>query len=393
MADQPLQSSNPRIRPSPKRGPLHLVQNLAHQIRRGTRDSFTRDNVISNLKTLAWVIPLTFLIWVYAEREQISTYKDEPLPFELVSVDPNRVVTLNRNQDKNLMVDLQGPQARVQDVLLKLRGGGGAAPQGIRLEVDPSLSPNKEHELNTVQLLRNQKIFSDYGITVLGCQPAQLLVTIDEVVEREAKIVPPPSVKNLENSSAFDPPAVKVRGPKSKLDEAAASNGNHLTVYADIPEDLLRSPGHHDLADVAIQRPQYLIDDRVSILSSSKIKAALDVRAADVMDVIPSMPIALTIPDAVLEKMQTGSLKVDRTVFRPFLTNVHVVGPREVIDAMKRPEFAPRPRALLDVSTNDVGDVKPKTLTFVDLPKGVDVTDEDKKRTVDFRLVASAAGE
>src|SRR5689334_24678115 len=72
---------------------------------------FTRDNVISNLKTLAWVIPLTLLAWVYAEREQVAPFKDESIPFELKSVDPNRVVSLARkDQDKNLILDLLGPQ-------------------------------------------------------------------------------------------------------------------------------------------------------------------------------------------------------------------------------------------------------------------------------------------
>ena len=33
---------------------------------------FTRENIISNLKTLAWVVPLTLLIWIWAEREQVQ---------------------------------------------------------------------------------------------------------------------------------------------------------------------------------------------------------------------------------------------------------------------------------------------------------------------------------
>src|SRR2546425_10231277 len=78
---------------------------------------FTRENVISNLKTLAWVVPLTLLIWIYAEREQVATTKDVAIPFDLVSVDPNVSVALNRAQDKNLVLELQGPQARLQDVL------------------------------------------------------------------------------------------------------------------------------------------------------------------------------------------------------------------------------------------------------------------------------------
>ena len=54
---------------------------------------FTREAVISNLKTLAWVVPLTLLIWIYAEREQVASMKDVAVPFDLVSVDPNAVVS------------------------------------------------------------------------------------------------------------------------------------------------------------------------------------------------------------------------------------------------------------------------------------------------------------
>src|SRR5688572_15344405 len=125
MADDTFSSDPKPIRPKEYGATTSSSpwwRDVNQHVRRWMRDTFTRENIISNLKTLAWVVPLTFLIWVYAEREQIATYKDEPLPFDLVSLDPNRVVTLNPRQDKNLMVDLQGPQARVQDVLQRLRG-------------------------------------------------------------------------------------------------------------------------------------------------------------------------------------------------------------------------------------------------------------------------------
>jgi hypothetical protein len=394
MADQPQNTDPKTLRPI-EYGARPTMSSpwseMAHHFRRWSRDTFTRENVVSNLKTLAWVVPLTFLVWVYAEREQISTYKDEPLPFELVSLDPNRTVTLSRG-DKNLIVDLQGPQARVQDVLQKIRGGQNETPRGIRLEVDPSLPANKEHEINAAALLRSQKIFSDYGLTVLGCQPAWLLVKIDELVERDAKVTSPPSIKNLEGSSAFDPPVVKIRGPKSKLDEAAAQNNNQLVVYADIPDDVLKTAGHRNLAEVTLQRPTNLLDDRIVIATTQKVKASLDVRAADVTGKIDSMPIFLEFPDAVAQKIESGQWKVDRNVFKPYLGNVHVVGPKEIIDRINLPEFAPRPKATIEVSTSDVGEAKPKTLRY-ELPKGVEVADEDMKRTVDFRLIDRSSGE
>src|SRR5215212_8683287 len=67
-------------------------------------NGFTRDNIVSNLKTLAWVVPLTLLIWIYAEREQVAPAKDVSVPFELTSPDPGRIVTLRPPQDKNLIL-------------------------------------------------------------------------------------------------------------------------------------------------------------------------------------------------------------------------------------------------------------------------------------------------
>src|SRR3954465_8937039 len=83
--------------------------------------NITREQVVSNLKTLAWVIPLTLLIWIYAEREQVGTQKDISVPFELAPR-PNRAVSLvdtRPPQDKNLILELQGPQARLQEVKQK----------------------------------------------------------------------------------------------------------------------------------------------------------------------------------------------------------------------------------------------------------------------------------
>src|SRR5206468_2710295 len=134
-----------------------------------------------------------------AEREQIATYKDETIPFELSSSDPGRYVSLVHKQDKNFWVTLQGSQARVQIVLQKLRSG---LPQGLKLEIPPTYSVNREHEVGTVALLQKQPIFKDNGITVLSCQPPRLDIMVDEIVEREARVAPPPNASNLESSSA-----------------------------------------------------------------------------------------------------------------------------------------------------------------------------------------------
>ena len=92
-------------------------------------NGFTRDNVIGHMKTLAWVIPLTLLIWIWAEREQVQPAKDVSVPFELVSPDANRVVN---NADTTLFSkDSPAPQD-LRDTLQEIT----RAARSIRVLVD-----------------------------------------------------------------------------------------------------------------------------------------------------------------------------------------------------------------------------------------------------------------
>lgn len=343
-------------------------------------DGFTRENVISNLKTLAWVLPLTLLIWIYAEREQVRPASDVSVPFELVNTNPDRSVWLKPPQDKNLILELAGPQGRLESVLADIRGG--KEPEGLRLEIPPNLDLNREHSLDALPLVRHQRLFVEAGITVLACQPARLQVQVDQLIEREAKIVKAPQAKNIE--ATFEPPTVKVRGPLSLL-----SNGSSLAVYADLSSEALKQPGRYKLPgpglpDVLLRKPPELDDERVTIITpSDAIRATVEVRQADKTLLIRSMPVTLDHSDDLLEKYKV----VD---FRGVLQNVTVSGPPEIIDAIEKQEFEPKPKARVFITQQDVGDRKSKPVQY-DLPRGVEVIETDRNRTVEFRLVDRAS--
>jgi hypothetical protein len=374
MPDRPAISYEPRVR---KRS---LGERLAIEWSHWA-SRFTRENIISNLKTLAWVIPLTFLIWIYAEREQIATTKDEPVPFELVENSADRAVMLTFPADKNLMLELQGPQARLQDVLAKLRGG--SMPQGLRIELPSNLEINQPTTLQSLPLVRQQRIFADNGITVLACQPPQFRVQIDQIVEREAQIVVPPEVKNV--SAHFEPPTVRIRGPLSDLTRAerASPNGT-LAVLADLHEVQNKPPGQYPVMDVTLRRSQDLDLDRVSIMSHPRVRASVDVKQADKTYKIPSIPITVNGADTVMNKYQVSW---DRPSL-PILSNVTVSGPPTIIDSLDRPDFTPKPQARLDITAQDAIGSEPRSkVVKYDMPDGVKVAPEDQKRTVEFHLV------
>src|SRR3954447_8679042 len=93
---------------------------------------------VNFLKNLVWVVPLTLLIWIYAEREQTVTLPTEPVSIDVRTNDHNRLVDLRFPQDKNIIVELSGPRARIDRVreLLQPNPEGGAA---VQIYIDPQL--------------------------------------------------------------------------------------------------------------------------------------------------------------------------------------------------------------------------------------------------------------
>jgi len=349
----------------------------------------TRESVISNLKTLAWVVPLTLLIWIWAEREQVQPAKDVVVPFELTSADANRVVTLKPPQDTNLVLELSGPQAQLQELLNRLHGG--SMPQGLRLEVPTSYSPGQDYTVRTYDLVSNQRVFAQYGVTVspTNVQPAKLEISVDELVDREAKIYVPPNLKNVD--ATFNPPTVKVRGPRILLNRAAVnpSAGEHgqLAVLA---EGLPRTPGPFKVDDVVLAAPEELKDpaDRVHINDAHvKVAATGTVSQAETSYKMSSMNVWPMKPPNTDDKFHI-------VMDLPAVQNVTIIGPPDLIDQVKNPAFDPQPKAVLVITAADLinpGEKHTKIVKY-DLPfKELHVSPEDEKKTVDFKVIDASA--
>src|SRR4051812_4321732 len=92
----PTNGNGPALR-SPAAGPRGLrttpgTPNRFVAFGRGwARKHLGREQVLGFFKNLLWVAPLTVLIWVYAERQQLDK-KDLTVPIEVVSSDPGRVI-------------------------------------------------------------------------------------------------------------------------------------------------------------------------------------------------------------------------------------------------------------------------------------------------------------
>jgi hypothetical protein len=352
-------------------------------VRRWARGTFTRENVSSGVKTLAWVVPLTVLIWVYAEREQLFKEQSVPIPVNVTSGDPTRVVTLQHPIDSMILADLQGPRSKIDDVRNEFSRSGGV--ESLEITLDRLQLAAGTHELRTASLVGSQSIFEKNGIVVSNCQPPTLRVMIDEYDTREVPIEPPPSVTNLVGKPIFEPPKVKIRAPRSEFDRAG-----DFKVYADlgaIPE--LSSPGSHAGLTVRVYTDA-LTGPNVS-LAPGNVKATVEVRQADKTYVVPFMAVWPVMPMAWQKQFTVDGAPET-------IPNVTVKGPPDKIDllmrAMENPG-APTYYAVLEIQSEDrppegqsVGPVRTRQLNFAaGLPDGVRVSPEDAQRTVDFKLV------
>jgi hypothetical protein len=261
-------------------------------------------------------------------------------------------------------------------VLQRLRGG--AFPQGLRIQTDPALEPNREHQLPTISLIANHELFRQNGITVTRTQPDTINVTVDEIVEREARVEPAPGTPNLLEGTKFEPATVRVRGPRNALD--VDGDGNRaLVVYALVPDALLASPGTRDASGLDLTLPPLLVKDRNITIRPAKVDATLQVRASDEQWRMDAMTISLDQPKSIADKFTV--------VYDTSLPDVTLIGPENIIEEIKKPE-GPKPYAQLKVTIEDVGrGEQRRTLRFQDLPERVRVSEKDRQRQITFRLV------
>ncbi len=97
----------------PKPSPMNLYARIVASEMRRFRNGFTRENIAAFLKNIAWTIPLTVLIWVYAEREQEVPITDVAIAIDVKSNDPSKVVTLEYPPEKMIICDLKGPRSNL----------------------------------------------------------------------------------------------------------------------------------------------------------------------------------------------------------------------------------------------------------------------------------------
>ncbi len=344
----------------------------------GWRAAVSRDGLLGRARAYWWLPPLTVLIWVYAEREQVLQTTVGQVPVTLRTAVPNRFVEFaGPSQDQVLTLKLSGPHDAVDRVKAALY-----TPHGLEVDVGPRVPLGRDQRVSVVGTIGDLPLFRNAGVTVTESTPADLAVNVDTIVTRQADVKRDPAVTNLADESTFDPPTVTVEGPAQQMDHLAQYEGpanGRLLVYADLSgfQADLSKPGERRLDAVPIAPPAAALPPgggQVRV-TPQHVHATLTVRAADVPLVLPSVAIDIKGSQVMWHDCDVKVNGGDLTI-----RNLHVTGPADQIQAIadKQADVS----AVVDVRPDDVGQPEQvRPLTYV-LPKGVSVAAEDAGRTV-----------
>jgi hypothetical protein len=348
-------SPNKPLPEKPASDPGEFQQHVRDYSRAASRwvwASLTRDSILAGLKTLAWLVPLTFLIWVYAERQQ-QVSATLTIPIKLVSSDPaNRLVEL-KMQGNSVIAQLSGPQSRIDELRKQIQLQGNSEPSVVITVSASSYTSGSTVPIDSALMLSQTSQFIRSGVTIISCQPEKLPVYIDQYVDREAEVQAPADAPAQITNLDFVPSTVLVRAPEHSLPDAK------LVVHADFAKlPGLETPGPHDALVTFLENPW----GAVSITPAS-VKVHFDVKQTDVSYELPSMPV---FQDTPINLLNGYKLKCDAS-----LSRVPLTGPPEQIEFLKQ-ETTTRPHATLSITRDDLanlGQPSRKRLTF-SFPEG-----------------------
>jgi hypothetical protein len=332
-----------------RRSKMHLNQyaRFATAEARRFKEGFTRENIIAFLRTLVWTIPITVIIWVYAEQQTSIPLTHAPVKIAVKSSDPTKIATLVQPADAEIICDLFGPRANVD----RLKQ---SPDNPLVIPID---AVRGEFPMSTLETIRANSYFKDQGVAVTNCSPAQLVIDVDTLDEREVPVVAPADLLSLQSAS-FTPATVKIKGPHRVLDAMAKSD--RLAVTADISNlQILGIPGQHPPVAVPLVPPE--AGSNVTFTTST-VQATLTVKEADVQYELGKVNVEVQAPGALYENFKISPAE-------PIISGIKVVGPPDKIDLLKNRQIFPI--AVMHIETDDIHNPRPMPLEIRYLPEGV----------------------
>ena len=281
-----------------------------------------RHRTIDLLKTLLWVIPLTVLVWLYAEREQEVTAENVVAAIRVKTTAPDIIVTVV--DQPQIRLDLRGARSNLDDIRELLLDGAG---RPLEIVAD-NLKPGSETVYNNItEALRGNEVFTSRAVRVEGVRPSSIRLNVERKESHKARVRAQSSSATMD--VVFDPPTVTLEGPASGF---AGLKESDLFVTADMSKFASLGPGAHGSEDVPVEFDSST--NSAIMLSRATVRATVTVRESETLE-LERVTVKVLLPAVAL------STDYKFAVNKVTLTNVILSGTPEGIAQIKSGSFTP----------------------------------------------------
>lgn len=342
---------------------------------------FSRENLREFVTTLGLVVPLTVLIWIWAEREQ-TLEGDVQLTVDVRSRNPGTVVSLVRGDDRggpaSVSVKVSGPKVGVDS--LKAALSNDSTRSRIALDVADDVGADGTRDIAIQPLLDQQNLFRDYGITVRSTEPDTLKVRADPVVTEELRPTVPGDLAARVESVVTEPPTIRVRGSAAAIERLRKENKLRAELdLAGRTELRDREPGSEvPVSNVAVKP----LDAAGVTLETPSVSRATLVFSKSKEGELQSVVVNYSVP---------SGLRAQVRVEQATQSNVKISGPPDVILQLQRAEGDARPYLVVRITRDDLNKKFKRTPTFANLPVGVKAV-EGSVTAVDVTVTETSDG-
>lgn len=283
------------------------------------------------LKTWTIVIPVTLLIWVFAEAESLRSL-NVPTSFAIrPPTDQRQVVDAvddagqpipDGGASRRRTVSIEGPAAAIQRAENILREGITLTPG-----MGEFASSRGSRELDLAAVLRSYPPLQGLGVTIKSVDPPRVRVAVDDVVERKVGVVVELPDGQTDGPPVVSPPEVAMRIPS----EAAAKLPDGAQAIAKIDRTTWDRlvPGRRESTQVSVQLPKALEGIRNVSITPARVTIDLTVRSRTDTLTIPTVPVHIRAPAAELERWDV------QIKGRALLNDVKITGPADVIQRVR----------------------------------------------------------
>jgi hypothetical protein len=341
------------------------------------------------LQTLAFVVVVTGLIWVFAESESLTR---RTLEVEVNFTAAGEVLRAVRVSDPTfrgrVQLEIVGSTSAVTEMERRLSKPLALRPGGEVFPTEPG-----ERTLDLREILRRTPGLGDRGVTFARVEPPTIRVILDELREVQAKVVVEVADGELDGPAEVLPPTVTLRAPVRLL----ASADSDPIVTARIERAALTGmvPGRAELVKNVALKPglAFAGDPDVGVVPpQADVRLKLLSRTTSLQ--VASVPVHIQVAAEEFNLWEVRVRDTDR-----FIRDVRVTGPADVVDQVRRGEIKLRAVVALSFEELEQG-VASKDAMFSQLPSMLRV--EAASRTVRFEVrrltpgapsAAPAAGE